>query len=138
MGTAFPDLPALTGSTPFASIYPHMNNHKKKGRHAMTTALLRIPVSADSAAPCDLAGHIGSFLTALAGRNCSPHTIAAYRTDLSQFARWVETNTLAEVAGDLTRGDVEEFLASLARVVSGKTRARKLAALREWFAHLEE
>ncbi len=80
-----------------------------------------------------------AFLRALAGRNVSPQTIRAYATDVRQFIAWLrETNGVVASAGDVSRLDVTEYLAHLAgRGLSGVTRARKLAALREYFRFLE-
>ncbi len=80
-----------------------------------------------------------AFLRALAGRNLSPQTLRAYRGDVRQFVAWLrETNGVAETPADVTRLDATEYLAHLAgRGLSGVTRARKLAALRELFRYLE-
>jgi integrase/recombinase XerC len=80
-----------------------------------------------------------AFLRTLSGANKSQSTITAYRTDLAQFARFLaETNCTVASPADITRTDVSEFLGHLAdRRLSGVTRARKLAALREWFRYLE-
>jgi integrase/recombinase XerC len=82
---------------------------------------------------------VTAFLRTLSGANKSPSTITAYRTDLAQFARFLaETNCTVTTPADITRTDVSEFLGHLAdRRLSGVTRARKLAALREWFRYLE-
>jgi integrase/recombinase XerC len=82
---------------------------------------------------------VTAFLRTLQGANKSPSTITAYRTDLAQFARFLaETNCTVAAPADITRADVSEFLGHLAdRRLSGVTRARKLAALREWFRYLE-
>jgi site-specific recombinase XerD len=82
---------------------------------------------------------LAAYLRTLAGANKSEATIRAYRTDLAQFLAFLrETNCAIDVAGDVTRTDVEEYLAHLAgRGLSGTTRARKLAAIRELFRFLQ-
>jgi site-specific recombinase XerD len=69
------------------------------------------------------------------GRNRSGATIVAYRTDIQQFINWLrETNITVETPADVERLDVTEYLAHLAeRGLSGVSRARKLAAIREYF-----
>lgn len=88
--------------------------------------------------PTTIDATVATFLRTLAGANKSQSTITAYRTDLSQFARFLaETNCTVASPADITRADVSEFLGHLAdRRLSGVTRARKLAALREWFRYL--
>ncbi len=80
-----------------------------------------------------------AFLRSLAGRNLSAQTHRAYATDLRQFLAWLgETNGVAQRPDQVTRLDVTEYLAYLAhRQLTGVTRARKLAALREYFRFLE-
>jgi len=80
-----------------------------------------------------------AFLRTLSGANKSASTITAYRTDLAQFARFLaETNCMIAAAADVTRTDISEYLAHLAdQHLSGTTRARKLAAIREYFRFLE-
>jgi integrase/recombinase XerC len=79
-----------------------------------------------------------AFLRELAGRNVSPATITAYRTDLTQFLTWLqETNLAAVHPSDVQRIDVSEYLAYLAdQGRTGVTWARKLAAIREYFRAL--
>ncbi len=86
-----------------------------------------------------LSVEIAGFLTALEGRNRSGATIRAYASDLAQFTAWLtETNGTIATPGDVNRVDVVEFLADLGRRdVTGVSRARKLAAIREFFRHLE-
>ncbi len=75
------------------------------------------------------------YLRTLAGRNRSAATIIAYRTDIGQFISWLrETNVTIETPDDVERIDVTEYLGHLAdRQLSGVSRARKLAAIREYF-----
>jgi site-specific recombinase XerD len=67
-------------------------------------------------------------------------TFTAYQTDLSQFARILaETNCAIAAPADVSRGDVAEYLAYLAEQgMSGTTRARKLAAIPEFFRCLKD
>ena len=66
-------------------------------------------------------------------RGLAENTLAAYRTDLCRFSRW-----MAERDGDLlgaTRGDVLEFLASLS-ASPARTIARRLSSLRRFYQYL--
>jgi site-specific recombinase XerD len=78
------------------------------------------------------------FLCSLDGRNRSQATVAAYRADLEQFVGWLhETNAVALSPADVDKLDVSEYLTHLAaRKLTGVSRARKLAAIREYFRHL--
>jgi site-specific recombinase XerD len=80
------------------------------------------------------------FLRALQGQNFSPKTLRAYGDDLSQFLAWVEKSRVDwDIPTRFDRGDIEgfmQFLASQRR--TGVTRVRKLAAIRKFFAFLEE
>jgi integrase/recombinase XerC len=82
---------------------------------------------------------LSAYLRTLAGANKSAATIRAYRTDLQQFLTFLaETNCTVNSPADITRADVSEFLGHLAdRRLSGVSRARKLAAIREWCRYLE-
>jgi site-specific recombinase XerD len=82
---------------------------------------------------------IDRFLRTQEGRNRSPQTIRAYRTDLTQLATWLRSdNPLLTDPADVTTDDINEFLAHLAREGwSGVSRARKLAAIREFFRFLK-
>jgi site-specific recombinase XerD len=67
-------------------------------------------------------------------------TIRAYATDLTQFLRWLSDNSYAPSPEKVERADITEYLASLGsqQRLTGVTRARKLAALREFFKFLED
>jgi len=82
--------------------------------------------------------HINSYLNGLSGQNYSEATIIAYRRDLLQFVIWLKENNLAsEDPTFIVRDDISDFLATLRQQgKSGATGARKLAALREFFAYL--
>src|SRR5712691_7874249 len=75
------------------------------------------------------------FLTALEARNRSDATLDAYRGDLAQFFAWLRANNAAVATLDqVERVDISEYLAELGRnKISGVSRARKLAAIRELF-----
>ena len=82
---------------------------------------------------------LASFLTVLDGKNRSPLTVAAYRADLQQFFQWVQAHSHAPTPDRVERADITDFLGFLARQhLSGVTRARKLAALREFFRFLAD
>src|SRR5688572_11441731 len=70
------------------------------------------------------------FLRYLDGRNCSPSTLRAYATDLSQFVGWLFASFSPDIlAEEIQRSDLEDYLFTLARAgLTGLTRARKLAA----------
>jgi len=80
------------------------------------------------------------FLRALQGQNYSPKTLRAYGDDLSQFLAWVEQNRVDwDSPTRFARGDIEGFMQYLAaKRLTGVTRVRKLAAIRKFFAFLEE
>jgi site-specific recombinase XerD len=78
------------------------------------------------------------YLEALAGRNRSAATIQSYGSDLVGFVRFLhETNVAVTAPGGVSKLDVSEYLSFLAQQgLSGVTRARKLAAVRELFRFL--
>jgi site-specific recombinase XerD len=80
-----------------------------------------------------------SFLRALEGKNRSSGTQSAYKTDLSQFFTWIHENSLiTETVDQVEKIDVTEYLAYLGqRGLTGVSRSRKIAAIREYFRHLE-
>lgn len=80
------------------------------------------------------------FMNALAARNRSAATITAYQSDLGQFVAWLQANngTISTI-DQVERLDITEYLAELGRKkISGVTRARKLAAIRELFRYFVE
>lgn len=83
---------------------------------------------------------VAGFLRACDGKNRSPETIRAYRTDLGQFVTWLQAeNALLAAPEDVTAEDVLEYLGALARRgLSGVSRRRKLAAIRQLFRHLRQ
>ena len=90
-------------------------------------------------APAAFAQAIDRFLRTQEGRNRSPQTIRAHRSDLVQLAAWLHTdNPLLVDPVDVTTDDLNEFLAHLAHEgLTGVSRARKLAAIREFFRFLK-
>ncbi len=82
---------------------------------------------------------VATFLRAQEGKNRRPATLVAYRTDLAQFVAWLrETNGVIDTPAEVTKLDITEYLGHLAkRQLSGVTRARKMASLREFFRYLE-
>ncbi len=83
---------------------------------------------------------LADFLKALAGKNRSVATISAYRTDSHQFITWLHENNMVVLSPvQVERADITDYMASLAeRKLSGVSRARKVAALREYFRYLAE
>jgi integrase/recombinase XerC len=77
---------------------------------------------------------------ALQGQNYSPKTLRAYGDDLQQFLVWIEKNRVDwDIPTRFSRGDIEGFMQYLAaQRMTGVTRVRKLAAIRKFFAFLEE
>ena len=80
------------------------------------------------------------FLKALQGQNYSSKTHRAYGDDLAQFLEWIKKNRVDfDVPTRFSRGDIEGFMQYLAaKRMTGVTRVRKLAAIRKFFAFLEE
>ena len=74
---------------------------------------------------------IETFLEALqAERGASANTLAAYRRDLTDFARWLDGRAFA----DATRETIESYLGALERRgFAVGTRARRLSAIRQFF-----
>ena len=88
--------------------------------------------------PTSLEASVKLFLRALEGKNRSDATLKAYRIDLYQFVIWLKENNLAATSPSrIEKADITEYLTFLARRgLTGKSRARKLAAVREYFRHL--
>jgi site-specific recombinase XerD len=83
---------------------------------------------------------IDAFIKALKGQNFSPKTIRAYGDDLAQFLAWFRTIRVdCENPRRIGKQDIEAFLLHLSgRNLTGVSRARKLAAIRKFFAFLKE
>ena len=84
--------------------------------------------------------HLESFLDQLRlNRNASRHTIAAYRSDLSQFLSFLEdfAGRRRVTPADLDHRGVRAFLGQLyRRGTAGASSARKLAAIRSFTRYL--
>ena len=80
------------------------------------------------------------FKTALVGNNYSPQTVRAYTEDVAQFIKWFATESVsAEEPHTMTKLDINKFLGYLAkRETTGKTRYRKVVAIKKFFAFLKE
>ncbi len=80
------------------------------------------------------------FLRSLEGKNRSQATARAYRCDLTQFVAWLhENNAIITDPSAIERADVTDYLVSLGeRELTGVSRARKLAAIREYFRFLTD
>jgi site-specific recombinase XerD len=76
---------------------------------------------------------VDGFLRAGAGKNRSPETIRADRTDLNRFLFWLrDENALIVSPADVPREDVLDFLGKPAHCsLSGISCRRKLAAVCE-------
>lgn len=83
---------------------------------------------------------IDAFLRNLQAKNRSQATILAYQGDLTRFFSWLtQNNATVSSIGQVKREDVTEYLASLgADGLTGVSRARKLAAIREFFRYAED
>lgn len=79
---------------------------------------------------------IDAFLSHLAlERASSPHTVAAYRRDLTRFSRWLRDRGGPPTAASWTRSDVEAFAISLAEPgveLAPRSVARLLSAIRSF------
>src|SRR6266700_2977643 len=82
--------------------------------------------------------HLTLFLRSLAGNNLSELTQTAYKTDIVQFLTWIAENDVTVQQPDqVTRVHITDYLSYLADLGrSGVTRARKLAAIKEYFSYL--
>jgi site-specific recombinase XerD len=81
---------------------------------------------------------LGQFLSDLSGKNRSSLTIRCYGIDCNQFLSWIQENDLTiGHPADITKSHLSEYLSSLSdQGLSGRTRARKLAAIKEYFRFL--
>src|SRR5215471_13791526 len=83
---------------------------------------------------------IALFKTALVGNNYSPKTVRAYIDDLRQFTAWLATSSVSvDDPKTINKLDINKFLGHLARNrATGKTRYRKVVAIKKFFAFLKE
>ena len=89
--------------------------------------------------PTPLSATLESFLRSLVAKNRTPATLTGYRSDLRNFLSWLCDNTACGHPQDVTRADVTEYLAERgAAGVSGLSRARNLASIKEYFRYLVE
>jgi site-specific recombinase XerD len=90
--------------------------------------------------PTNLQLATDGFMRSLAAKNRSPKTSEAYSTDLRQFLSWVvENDATVDNVAEIDRTRVLDFLAFLGeRKLTGVSRARKLAAIREFCRYLQE
>jgi site-specific recombinase XerD len=87
----------------------------------------------------DIFQHIlEQFLSDLSGKNRSFLTICCYGIDCHQFLSWIQENDLTVTTpADITKSHLSEYLSSLSdQGLSGRTRVRKLAAIKEYFRFL--
>ncbi len=84
--------------------------------------------------PTALTTTLTQYLNNLQARNTSEHTITAYRTDVTQFFTWLaENDSTVTTPQHISRSHIIDYLSYLAdQGRSGVTRARKLAAIREY------
>lgn len=84
--------------------------------------------------------HLTEFVRELQGKNSSALTITAYTTDIRQFINFVKENNVAiQAPADITKQEVTDFLSFLSQQGrTGVTRARKLAAVKEFFLFIQQ
>lgn len=87
--------------------------------------------------PLPFAATLDGFIRSLIAKNRTPATLTGYRSDVGGFLSWLCDNTPCGQPQDVTRADVTEYLAERgAGGVSGLSRARNLAAIKEYFRYL--
>src|SRR5688572_26630209 len=90
--------------------------------------------------PVTLSDGIERFLRSLEARNRAELTITTYRRDLQAFSQWLgENNVVATTLDQVERADITEYLAALGgQGITGTTRAKKLASIRELFRFVRD
>src|SRR5215203_2931925 len=89
--------------------------------------------------PLPFSATLESFLRSLVAKNRTAATLTGYRSDVGNFLSWLCDNTPCGCPQDVTRADVSEYLAERGQSgVSGLSRARNLAAIKEYFRYLVE
>ena len=83
--------------------------------------------------PGGISAEVDAFTRAMAAeRDLSPHTVAAYRRDLGQFAEWAARGRITTLA-TLDRRLLRRYVAFLSqRSYARRSIARKVSALRSW------
>ncbi len=83
------------------------------------------------------AATLESFLRSLVAKNRTPATLTSYRSDVGSFLSWLCENTPCVHPQEVSRADITEYLAERGQAgVSGLSRARNLAAIKEYFRYL--
>jgi site-specific recombinase XerD len=87
--------------------------------------------------PLPYAATLDGFIRSLVAKNRTPATLTSYRSDVGGFLSWLCDNTCCAQPQEVTRTDVTEYLAERGGAgVSGLSRARNLAAIKEYFRYL--
>ena len=87
--------------------------------------------------PLPFAASLESFIRSLVAKNRTPATLTSYRSDVGSFLSWLCDNTPCGHPQEVSRTDVTEYLAERgAAGISGLSRARNLAAIKEYFRYL--
>src|SRR5918997_5400277 len=87
--------------------------------------------------PLPFQATLQNFMRSLVAKNRTPATLTGYRSDVGSFLSWLCENTPCGHPQDVTRADVTEYLAERGQAgVCGLSRARNLAAIKEYFRYL--
>jgi integrase/recombinase XerD len=94
----------------------------------------------DNLQPTTFSKTLEEFAATLAVRNVSRNTILSYLSDINQFLLFLtDSDALVSAPKDITRQHIIDFLYYLTQHKrTGVTRARKLAAIREYCKFLQE
>jgi site-specific recombinase XerD len=89
--------------------------------------------------PTPFTATLESFIRSLVAKNRTPATLTGYRSDVGNFLSWLCDTTPCGHPQEVTRADATEYLAERGQAgVSGLSRARNLAAIKEYFRYLVE